>query len=148
MSTPRIAASLFLRASRSSIAKAPLQFRVLPIPSSRTTPARFGSSQFRPYSQEASSIKLYSFEDVKTLSETPSPSRILIDTREPGELQSTGTIPGAVNIPVVSQPDSWMISAEEFEDRYGFERPGKEVEVVFFCKAGVRSKAAAELARQ
>jgi len=53
-----------------------------------------------------------------------------------------------LNIPVVSQPDSWFISAEEFEDRYGFERPGKDVEVVFFCKAGVRSKTAAELARQ
>jgi rhodanese-related sulfurtransferase len=30
----------------------------------------------------------------------------------------------------------------------GFERPGKEKEVVFYCKAGVRCRAAAELARQ
>ncbi len=30
----------------------------------------------------------------------------------------------------------------------GFERPGKEKEVVFYCRAGVRSRAAAELARQ
>lgn len=51
-------------------------------------------------------------------------------------------------MPVVSQPDSWFITPEEFEDRYGFERPAKDVEVIFFCKAGVRSKAAAELARK
>lgn len=63
-------------------------------------------------------------------------------------MKSSGTIPGALNIPVGSQADSWFITPEEFEDRYGFERPGKDVEVVFFCKAGVRSKAAAELARQ
>lgn len=85
---------------------------------------------------------------VKALSEKPSSSRILIDSREPAELQSTGTIPNSLNVPITSQPDSWFISPEEFEDRYGFERPEKDVEVVFFCKSGVRSKAAAELARQ
>jgi len=78
----------------------------------------------------------------------PNPNRILIDTREPSELQATGTIPGSLNIPITSKPDSWFISAEEFEDRFGFERPGKEQEVVFYCRSGVRSRAAAELARQ
>lgn len=73
---------------------------------------------------------------------------MLIDTREPGELETTGTIPGSINIPITSKPDSFYISAEEFEDRFGFERPGKEQEVVFYCKAGVRSRAAAELAKQ
>jgi rhodanese-related sulfurtransferase len=49
---------------------------------------------------------------------------------------------------VTSKPDSWFITEEEFEDRFGFERPGKEKEVVFYCKAGVRSRTAAEFARQ
>jgi rhodanese-related sulfurtransferase len=79
---------------------------------------------------------------------SPSTDRILIDTREPSELQATGTIPGSINIPITSKPDAFFISPEEFEDRMGFERPGKEKEVVFYCKAGVRSRAAAELARQ
>jgi rhodanese-related sulfurtransferase len=70
------------------------------------------------------------------------------DTREPGELQSTGRIPGAINIPVSSQSDAWFISDEEFEDRFGFERPEKDTELVMYCKAGVRSRAAAGLARQ
>lgn len=68
--------------------------------------------------------------------------------REPGELQNSGKIPGALNIPITSQPDSFFLSPEDFEDRYGFEQPPKDAEVVFYCKAGVRSRAAAELARQ
>ncbi len=76
-----------------------------------------------------------------------SPTAVLIDVREPGELQASGTIPGSLNIPVTTKPDSFFISAEEFEDRFGFERPGKEKEVVFYCRSGVRSRAAAELAK-
>lgn len=164
MSTPRIATSILLRASRGSLAKAPRQLRALSIANSRSTIAAIRVPQFRPYSQETpAGNKIYAFEDVlppstfhpltnkgkvKALSKLPSPSRILIDTREPSELQTTGTIPGSLNVPIVSQPDSWYITPEEFEDRYGFERPAKDVEVIFFCKAGVRSKAAAELARK
>lgn len=78
----------------------------------------------------------------------PLPDRIIIDVREPGELQSTGRIPSAINIPVSSQPDSFFITPEEFQERYGFDRPATDKELVFYCKAGVRSRAAAELARQ
>jgi rhodanese-related sulfurtransferase len=69
------------------------------------------------------------------------------DVREPGELQQTGHIPHAINIPINSAPDSFHISSEEFEDRFGFPRPAKDEEVVFYCKAGVRSRGAAGLAR-
>lgn len=41
-----------------------------------------------------------------------------------------------------------MIPPEEFEDRFGIDKPGTSKEVVFFCKAGVRSSAAAKLASQ
>lgn len=68
--------------------------------------------------------------------------------REPGELKSTGHIPHAINIPVTSAPDSFHITEEEFEDRYGYARPSKDDEVVFYCKAGVRSRAAAGLAKE
>ena len=36
---------------------------------------------------------------------------------------------------------------DEFEDRFGFARPPRDAELVFYCKAGVRSRAAAGLAR-
>jgi rhodanese-related sulfurtransferase len=68
--------------------------------------------------------------------------------REPSELQSTGRIPGALNIPVTSAPDAFFIPEEEFEERFGFERPEREREVVFYCKSGVRSHAAAGFAKQ
>lgn len=69
------------------------------------------------------------------------------DVREPGELQQTGRIPHSINIPISSAPDSFHISPEEFEDRFGFPRPDKDAEVVFYCKAGVRSRGAAGIAR-
>ncbi|EON96575.1 putative rhodanese domain-containing protein [Phaeoacremonium minimum UCRPA7] len=68
------------------------------------------------------------------------------DSREPGELKKSGHIPGAINIPITSNPDSFHITQEEFEDKFGFPRPGKDQELVFYCKAGVRSRAAAALA--
>lgn len=48
---------------------------------------------------------------------------------------------------MASQPDSFHIAEEDFEDRFGYPRPGRDQEVVFYCKAGVRSRAAAGLAR-
>ncbi|ETN46256.1 uncharacterized protein HMPREF1541_00440 [Cyphellophora europaea CBS 101466] len=91
---------------------------------------------------------LYNFADMQEFSSAPEPKRIIIDVREPGELLETGTIPTSKNIPVTTSPDAFFLSPEEFEDKFGFERPGKDDEVVFFCKAGVRSKAAARLAQQ
>lgn len=69
------------------------------------------------------------------------------DAREPEELRSTGRIPTAINIPITTQPDSFHITDDEFADRFGFPRPARDVELVFYCKAGVRSRAAAQLAR-
>lgn len=117
-------------------------------------------------------IKIFSFEDVWPLYSTQSPPPdaeerpiltislqmqkladspgdiVLIDVREPNELASTGRIPGAINIPVTTAPEAFFLSEEEFEDKFGFERPRKDAEVVFYCRAGVRSKAAAALAQR
>ena len=61
---------------------------------------------------------------------------------------ASGRIPGALNAPIKSSPDFPFVPAEEFEDRFGFPRPGNEDEVIFYCKSGVRSGAAARLAQQ
>lgn len=79
------------------------------------------------------------------------------DLREPSELRETGIIPSAHSLPLNTNPEGIFLPAPEFYDRFGFHKPGKspstgddyggEVkEVVFYCKAGVRSKAAARLA--
>lgn len=69
------------------------------------------------------------------------------DVREPAELLETGKIPGAINIPITSAVQSFHISDADFEDMYGFERPDKDKTLVFYCKAGVRARAAAGLAQ-
>lgn len=84
---------------------------------------------------------------MQTLTSAPHPDTHIIDVRTPLELQQTGRIPGAVNISITTNPDAFSISEEEFEDRFGFERPPKGEECVFYCKSGVRSRAAAEIAK-
>jgi rhodanese-related sulfurtransferase len=118
---------------------------------------RFFSSTPTPFKQDppstslpstsSTSSKIYTYPEILSLTANPPPNTILIDVREPSELRSTGTIPTSKNIPITTSPDAFFLSESEFEDRFGFPRPGAEDEVVFFCKAGVRSKAAAQVAR-
>lgn len=84
---------------------------------------------------------------VLSVVEDPSDSRLLIDVREPHEF-GTDTIPTAINLPITSQPDALLLSPAEFQDQFGFAKPPTGKEVIFFCKAGVRSKSAAGIARQ
>ncbi|KAH8681023.1 Rhodanese-like domain-containing protein [Xylariales sp. PMI_506] len=103
--------------------------------------------------ESATGSKIYTFEEIQDISSGESASAAadnvtIIDVREPGELASTGRIPGALNVPITTSPDGFHISDEEFSDRFGFERPPRDRELIFYCKAGVRSRAAAALARE
>ncbi|EED16721.1 Rhodanese domain protein [Talaromyces stipitatus ATCC 10500] len=121
--------------------------------------------QHRKYSSENAPVfKQIGFDDINTklsLSPSSTPSNIiLIDVREPAELAATGIIPGAVSVPLASQPDAYFLPPEEFETRFGYTKPGFEQssspetagkekkEIIFYCKAGVRAQAAAQLAVQ
>ncbi|KAJ9497031.1 Thiosulfate sulfurtransferase rdl2, mitochondrial [Exophiala xenobiotica] len=101
-------------------------------------------------SQSRSKSTVYAMSDIQSLitSSKPDPHRILVDVREPSELQSTGKIPGSQNLPIKSAPDAFFLGPEEFEERFGWQKPGPNDEVIFYCKAGVRSRAAAQLAGQ
>jgi rhodanese-related sulfurtransferase len=101
----------------------------------------------RWHSAPPSQTKVYTFEDVRKLVEDPSDKTMLIDVREPVEYQA-GFIPTAINIPITSQPDALFLSPEDFESRFGFPKPAVGKEIVFYCKAGVRSSAAAAMAKQ
>ena len=74
-----------------------------------------------------------------------------LDVREPNELKSTGTIPTSLNIPIVTNPNAFHLPPDQFRDLFGFEKPATEgpdaPELVFYCKAGVRGRAAAQLAK-
>ncbi|KAK6436610.1 Thiosulfate sulfurtransferase rdl2, mitochondrial [Oleoguttula sp. CCFEE 5521] len=90
--------------------------------------------------------KVYDFSEIKGFADTPSKDRVLIDVREPSEF-AAGYIPNSINIPLKSQADALFLPADEFEDKFGFSKPSADQEVVFYCKSGVRSSAAAQLAR-
>ncbi|KAI1330840.1 Rhodanese-like domain-containing protein [Xylariaceae sp. FL0255] len=151
------AAAPSLRAALSSAPTRSQTAAVVAIPQWRTQiskrarqtygiPAR--SSSMRWSTTSATGSKIWTFEEIQTLSSSSPSGTTIIDVREPGELQQTGRIPGALNIPITTSPDAFHLSAEEFEDRFGFAQPEKEDEVVFYCKAGVRSRAAAGIARE
>lgn len=101
-----------------------------------------------PSSSGIAPPKSYSYQEIQDLSSSPSANRILIDVREPGELLHTGRIPTAKSVPISSAPDAFFMSEEDFETKFGFPRPKETDEVIFYCKAGVRSRQAALLAGQ
>ncbi|KAH6631654.1 Rhodanese-like domain-containing protein [Chaetomium tenue] len=126
-----------------------------PLPVARSSPLALRnkpssrSAITRAYSTDSGAppSKIWDFEALEKLTTAPHPSITIIDVREPHELTESGRIPGAINIPVSTAADSFHISEEEFEDRFGHPRPARDAEVVFYCRAGVRSRAAAGLAR-
>ncbi|KAG5420452.1 hypothetical protein I9W82_002333 [Candida metapsilosis] len=104
---------------------------------------------YRSYSvlTETPEAKLYKYDDVKEIAEHPSehPDSVLVDVREPVEYDD-GHIPGAINVPFKSSPGALDLSEDDFLDNFGFEKPDKNKELVFYCLGGVRSTAAEELA--
>ncbi|KAL4871606.1 Rhodanese-like domain-containing protein [Aspergillus spectabilis] len=133
---------------------------------SRITPTQrlpFVSAPNIRWSSEKSStstFRQWGFEDINNSLPSSNPTSppsspqkplILIDVREPAELLSTGVIPSAVAVPLASQPDALFLTPDEFETRFGYPKPGVATEggdIVFYCKAGVRARAAAQLAVQ
>ncbi|KAK1594424.1 Rhodanese-like domain-containing protein [Colletotrichum navitas] len=109
-------------------------------------PRHFSSKAGGHHEIAANGSKLWTYEQMAELAKDPK-GVVIVDSREPGELEQTGRIPSAINVPVSTAPESFHISEEDFEERYGFPRPGKDTELVFYCKAGVRSRAAAALAK-
>ncbi|EGW34126.1 Rhodanese-related sulfurtransferase [Spathaspora passalidarum NRRL Y-27907] len=97
---------------------------------------------------ESPEAKLYTYEDVKKLATNPEshPETVLVDVREPIEF-SEGHIPGAINLPFKTSPGALELNEDDFLESFGFEKPSRDKELVFYCLGGVRSTAAEELAR-
>ncbi|XP_063906472.1 thiosulfate sulfurtransferase/rhodanese-like domain-containing protein 3 isoform X2 [Zophobas morio] len=74
---------------------------------------------------------------------------LLIDVREPSELEKTGRIPGSINIPLATLEDTlqnW--SEEDFREKFQREKPNSETAMVFSCHMGRRSQAALDAAKK
>ncbi|RDW93544.1 rhodanese-like domain-containing protein [Aspergillus mulundensis] len=121
---------------------------------------RWNSAQSNTDDSAPPSFRQWGFEDINahlpsstpnTPPSTPQKSLILVDVREPAELTRTGIIPSAVAVPLASQPDALFLTPDEFETRFGYPKPGADEgkgDIVFYCLAGVRARAAAQLAVQ
>lgn len=109
---------------------------------------------------------ILSYEQVKSKTEQPSPVRFLlalsvllalsfvtrqdsylIDVREPEEVIQ-GSIPSSVNIPLSVLPSSLHLKTDEFEKKFGFAKPRRDQEIVFYCRSGVRAATAGDIAKK
>ncbi|KAK9474766.1 Rhodanese-like domain-containing protein [Dipodascopsis tothii] len=108
----------------------------------RLPTARFNSQK----APEFAPAVVYSYKEVKELAQKPRPGTVIVDVREPGELAQTGFIPGAINIPYKSAPHALAMSEADFEDHFGFPKPSKDSELVFYCLGGVRCDYAQQIA--
>ncbi|XP_078582238.1 thiosulfate:glutathione sulfurtransferase-like isoform X2 [Branchiostoma floridae x Branchiostoma japonicum] len=69
----------------------------------------------------------------------------LIDVREPEEIASTGLLPGAINIPLNRLHIDLKMPEEDFKEKYGVEKPGKD-NLILHCLGGIRSRGALAIA--
>lgn len=98
-------------------------------------------------SQVINDIPIVTYEEVKQLPKYP--KKLLIDVREPNELQETGQIPSSINIPLGQVAEELSANMDEgvFKAKYGRDKPDGNTEIIFHCKIGRRSQNAAELAK-
>ncbi|KAF5322868.1 hypothetical protein D9619_001719 [Psilocybe cf. subviscida] len=71
----------------------------------------------------------------------------IIDVREPDEVIQ-GMIPSAVNLPLSVLAGALHLPHKEFAQKYGFEKPRLDQEVVFYCRSGKRSTTACDVAKR
>ncbi|XP_050096887.1 rhodanese domain-containing protein CG4456-like [Anopheles aquasalis] len=92
---------------------------------------------------------LATYEEIVQLAKQPeAEAALLIDVREPAELEATGRIPTSINIPVNQVKQELELPATAFEAKYGRRKPSPTDPIIFCCRIGVRSGNAAHEAEQ
>lgn len=88
-----------------------------------------------------------SFEEIECA--TTDENILVIDVREPLELQESGVIPGSINIPLGEVENVLRdMPPEEFKARYGKEKPPLDFPIILSCRSGKRSAQAQEIANR
>lgn len=59
-----------------------------------------------------------------------------------------GMIPSAVNLPLTVLADSLHLTPEAFREKHGYEKPKKDQRLVFYCRSGMRSTSACDVAKR
>ena len=74
---------------------------------------------------------------------------VIIDVRGHDEVQNTGKLNDVVEtlpLPYIAE-GALAMEEDDFEEAFGFSKPGLDETIVFTCKAGIRSQHAGQLAK-
>lgn len=74
---------------------------------------------------------------------------VIIDVRGHDEVQSTGKLNDVAEtlpLPYIAE-GALTMEEDDFEEAFGFSKPGLDETIVFTCKAGIRSQHAGQLAK-
>uniref|UniRef100_A0A0K8RHC2 Putative secreted salivary gland peptide n=1 Tax=Ixodes ricinus TaxID=34613 RepID=A0A0K8RHC2_IXORI len=85
-------------------------------------------------------VKFSEVEAVRSHNQTG----VVIDVREPSELETDGRIPNFHNIPLKSVPEAFELEPKEFETKYNFSKPEADDVIIFSCRSGRRALLAAQ----
>ncbi|XP_034938448.1 rhodanese domain-containing protein CG4456-like isoform X2 [Chelonus insularis] len=66
-------------------------------------------------------------------------SVLIIDVREPSEINETGQLPGSINIPMANVLTTLNLSNEEFQNQFKKPKPEKNTKIILSCRSGMRS---------
>ncbi|KAM3960962.1 rhodanese domain-containing protein CG4456 isoform 1-T3 [Aphomia sociella] len=89
--------------------------------------------------------RVVSYEDM--LKVIHQPEKVIIDVRNPDEVNNTGRIPSSINIPLSTVQDALTsMSNEEFKRQYQRSKPSSSDELIFYCQSGRRSSEALDKA--
>ncbi|RNF10874.1 Heat shock protein 67Bb [Trypanosoma rangeli] len=96
--------------------------------------------------------QLLTYEDMKTVVESKLQGQLhgthLIDVRDEEEVESTGMIPGAVNVPLDQLEAALKSDPEEFQKNYAIPKPPQDDKLVVYCLSGKRAEKGEKLARE
>lgn len=67
--------------------------------------------------------------------------------REPDEVIQ-GSIPSSVNLPLSVLAGDLHLTSAAFLEKYGYQKPQKDQEIVFYCRSGKRSASASDVAKR
>ncbi|KAH9043730.1 Rhodanese-like domain-containing protein [Lactarius hengduanensis] len=115
--------------------------------SSRTSEERKAHNKAKEDLQKDWVAPILTYEQVKRKSQQPSEDAYLIDVREPDEVLQ-GMIPSAVNLPLSGLSGALHLDGEKFKETHGFQKPALDQEIIFYCRSGMRSSSASDVARR
>jgi rhodanese-related sulfurtransferase len=70
---------------------------------------------------------------------------LLVDVREPLEVQTYGSIPTSINIPMNDVDKELSLTPDLFKQKYG-KIISKDKKIIFYCRSGTRSEACTKTA--